>query len=299
MGILNIPGLNAPRTSDLAVMHSFNERYTAPDGRVGFAQFLAGFPPWALFLPILAMATYYPVAAYAQSVSQTDSPFAVLLRWMPLFLFQGFSLNILISFMTMMIGTLAGVFLGLGQISSSGFVRRISRLVTRTFQNSPWLVVIFVVMLSLPNRITVFGEVMNLPDWIKAVLGLSLPIMANVSEILRGAIQSVPSGQWEAAESLAYTRRQTLWFVILPQCIKRMIPPWMNWYAILTMATPLVSILGVGEVVNTARMAMAAENDRPDLIFPFFGFVLIIFFAYCYPIARLTMRLERRFTVKQ
>ena len=121
--------------------------------------------------------------------------------------------------------------------------------------------------------------------------------MANVSEIVRGAIASVPSGQREAAESLAFSRAQTLFQIILPQCIKRMIPPWMNWYAILTMATPIVSILGVEEVLNLTRQAIEAENNRPELLIPFYGFVLLIFFAYCYPIARLTIWLERRFTV--
>ena len=60
--------------------------------------------------------------------------------------------------------------------------------------------------------------------------------MANVSEIVRGAVQSIPSGQWESAEALAFTRRQTLWMIILPQCVKRMLPPWMNLYAILVVA---------------------------------------------------------------
>ena len=123
--------------------------------------------------------------------------------------------------------------------------------------------------------------------------------MANISEIVRGGILSVPTGQWEAAESLAYSRRQTLQLVILPQCFKRMIPPWMNWYAILTMATPLISLLGVEDIVNLSRQAMEAEDNHPELLVPFFGFMLIIFFAYCYPIARYTMRLEKKFAVRQ
>jgi polar amino acid transport system permease protein len=72
----------------------------------------------------------------------------------------------------------------------------------------------------------------------------------------------------------------------------------MNWYAILTMATPLVSLLGVEEIVTLSRQAMEAENNHPELLMPFFGFCLVIFFLYCYPIARWTMRLERRFAVK-
>jgi len=85
----------------------------------------------------------------------------------------------------------------------------------------------------------------------------------------------------------------------LPQCFKRMIPPWMNWYAILTMATPLVSLLGVEELITLSRQAMESENNHPELLLPFYGFALVIFFAYCYPIARFTISLEKRFAVIQ
>ena len=163
---------------------------------------------------------------------------------------KGFALNILISFLTMAIGTIAGVLLGLWQISLITPVRRTAWFITQLFRNSPWLVLLFIVMLAFPFEIKIGSTVIPIPDWMKAVFGLSLPIMANISEIVRGAIQSVPTGQWEAAESLAYSRHQTLWRIILPQCFKRMLPPWMNWYAILTMATPLVSLLGVEEIVT-------------------------------------------------
>ena len=153
-------------------------------------------------------------------------------------------------------------------------------------------------MLAFPFEIRIGGLAIPIPDWMKAVFGLSLPIMANISEVVRGAIMSVPTGQWEAAESLAYSRTQTLWRIILPQCFKRMIPPWMNWYAILTMATPLVSLLGVEEIVTLSRQAMEAEDNHPELLMPFYGFALVIFFLYCYPIAWATLRLERRFQVK-
>jgi polar amino acid transport system permease protein len=152
-------------------------------------------------------------------------------------------------------------------------------------------------MLSIPDRLSLFGRIIAFPDWAKSVLAFSLPIMANVSEIVRGAVQSLPTSQWEAAEALAFTRRQILWRIILPQCVKRMIPPWMNWYAILTMATPLVSLLGVRDMISTTRFALTAENSRPELLFPFYGFCLLTFFVYCYPIARLTIRLEKRFAV--
>src|SRR3546814_10708139 len=127
----------------------------------------------------------------------------------------------------------------------------------------------------------------------KATLGLSWPVMANVSGVVRGAVISLPKGQWEAAESLAFSRRQTLWEIIRPQCVKRMLPPWMNLYAILTMATVLASIVGVSEMMTQTGRALAAEN-RPDLLIPFYAFVLVCFFASCYPIALPTRHLARR-----
>ena len=236
--------------------------------------------------------------ALAQSNFSTADAFDALLRWMPFLLKSGFFFNILISLLVMLVGTFAGVLLGLGQISTQGWLQKFCWTITQFFRNSPWLVLLFVVMLAFPFEIKLFGFSIPVPDWLKAVIGLSLPIMANVSEIVRGAIISVPSGQWEAAESLAYTRTQSLWKIILPQCFKRMIPPWMNWYAILTMATPLVSILGVEDILKLSRDAMESEGNHPELLMPFYTFILVLFFIYCYPIAKLTQRLERKFSVK-
>lgn len=298
MSYANIPGVNTELSCDMPVMHSFREKYGTQDFSLSFSRWIASIPPLWVGLLFFAICILFPLLVHAQSEAAAESPIEILLRWMPLLIGSGFSLNILISVVTMIIGTVLGVFLGLGQIHPSWLIRVPSKLFVTTFQNSPWLVIIFIVMLSMPNEVTIFGKIVNFPDWIKAVMGLTLPVMANVAEVVRGGIASVPSAQWEASEALAFTRHQTLWRIIIPQCIKRMIPPWMNWYAILTMSTPLVSLLGVGELVTTTRLAMAAENDNPVLLFPFFGFCLIAFFMYCYPIARWTIRLENRFSVK-
>ena len=86
------------------------------------------------------------------------------------------------------------------------------------------------------------------------------------AEIVRGAVQSVPTAQWEASESLAFNRRQTLWMIILPQCVKRMLPPWMNLYAILTMATVLASVIDCGlntddDVAETVVVDIDSDSE--------------------------------------
>jgi len=292
-----IPGLTASARTDLPVLLPYRGVAAGGAEDLLFSRWFAGAPTWAI-LAIVTLAAAWPVTAWAQSNYTYSQATDALIRWLPLLVMSGFALNIAISFLTMALGTIAGVMLGLWQISPRKPVRQFAWFTTQLFRNSPWLVLLFIVMLAFPFQIEIGSTVIPIPDWIKAVVGLSLPIMANISEIVRGAIQSVPTGQWEAAESLAYSRHQTLWRIILPQCFKRMIPPWMNWYAILTMATPLVSLLGVEEIVTLSRQAMEAEDNHPELLVPFFGFCLVIFFLYCYPIARWTLRLERRFTVK-
>ncbi|TVQ58738.1 MAG: ABC transporter permease subunit, partial [Rhodobacteraceae bacterium] len=209
-------------------------------------------------------------AAEAQAAAAgRESVLAAILKWAPL-IGSGFALNVLISFIAMGAGTALGLFLGLAQISLLAPVRAGSWLLTQFFRNAPWLVLLFYCIFVLPFRFEIFGVTVNVPNWVRATVGLTLPVMANVSEIVRGAVQSIPQGQWEAAESLGYTRGRTLRAIILPQCLKRMAPPWMNLYAILIMSTPLASIVGVEEAMAFTRNALSAER-RVDLLIPMYG----------------------------
>lgn len=232
----------------------------------------------------------------AQAGPGAPSIIATIVKWTPL-LAQGFALNIAMSFLAMAIGTAFGVALGLGQISLLSPVRMSSWSVTQFFRNSPWLVLLFYCMLLLPFEIRIGNSIVSLPGWAKATVGLALPVMANVSELVRGAVQSIPSGQWEASEALAFTRLQSLRMVILPQCVKRMTPPWMNLYAILTVATPLTSVVGVSEAMTLTGDILSSEG-RTELLVPMYLYLLLWFFIYCYPIALATVAIERRFQVR-
>jgi len=258
-------------------------------------------------LGVLALLALVVVAGEAWAQLQMGGSrsgiLATLWKWTPLLLvgppreFGGFALNIAVSFLAMAIGTVGGLVLGLGLISHFVPLRHVSWLMTQFFRNSPWLVLLFFVMLLTPFQLRLFGLTIPLPAWLKATFGLSLPIMANVAEIVRGAVNSIPTAQWESAESLAFSRMQTLWRIILPQCVKRMIPPWMNWYCILTMSTPLISIVGVNDSMTLTQDALAAEQ-RTELLMPMYLMLLCFFFVYCYPIARWTIRLERKYAVR-
>jgi polar amino acid transport system permease protein len=242
---------------------------------------------------LLAILVASVATAQVQARDASASVFDLLVKWTPL-LAKGFGYNLLISALAMLVGTVAGLLLGFARISLMPTVRGTSWVVVQFFRNSPWLVLLFFVMFLMPFEFRLGGVTIPFPDWIKATLGLSLPIMANFAEIVRGAIQSIPTAQWDAARSLAFSRRQILWQILLPQCMKRMLPPWMNWYAILTMATTVASIVGVSEVMTVTGRVTAAEG-RTDLLIPIYSYVLLWFFIYCYPIALWTKRLELRY----
>ncbi|MGB3279772.1 MAG: amino acid ABC transporter permease [Pseudorhodobacter sp.] len=294
---------NYNKTTDLAVMLPFRPGAATWDARdwAGLAT-----SRWFGAAVALTLASWIFIdAAIAQMVgAQGQTVFQTLVKWTPLMLlgpdgeFGGFVLNIVVSFIAMALGTFLGLWLGLGQVSPNRYIQRASWAITQLFRNSPWLVLLFYFMLMLPFYIHIGDTRIEVSGWAKATFALSLPIMANVSEIVRGSIASIPTGQWDSAESLAFSRTQTLWRIILPQCIKRMIPPWMNWYCILTMSTPLVSILGVNDGMTLTQDALAAEG-RSEYLIPMYLWLMSWFFIYSYPIAMLTRKLENRFAVNQ
>ncbi len=253
---------------------------------------------WRHGVMLAAIICLFTIAAdAADNTAVRSGVFTVLARWTPLLL-RGFALNIIISVLSMAIGTALGAFLGLALISPERPLSFSAWCVTQFFRNAPWLVLLFFMIFILPYHLHIGSFNFVLPDWSKAVIGLSLPVMANVAEIVRGGVQSIPKGQWEASESLGFTRHQQLWMIILPQAVRRMLPPWMNLYAILTTSTTLASIVGVNDVVTLAGQVLSAEGSRSDLLAPIYGYVLIMFYLYIYPIAWATRRLEHKYQVR-
>ena len=216
-----------------------------------------------------------------------------LWQWSPA-LVVGFAQNILISLLAIAIGSLLGLMIGAAGLSSLRILRLPARLWVQLFRNAPWLVLIYFTTYVFPFEIHLGSYYLPFPDWLKVTIGLALPASANVAEIFRGAIASIPGTQWEAARSLAFSRGQLFRSIILPQCFKRMLPPWMNLYAVITMGTALASLVGVHDLIDTAQIASNTVNRTGFTVLIYFS-VLALFFVYCYPISRLTQRLERRY----
>jgi polar amino acid transport system permease protein len=217
----------------------------------------------------------------------------ILWAWAP-HLANGLWMNILISVLAIAIGTVLGIVVGALELSRLRWIKALAMGYVQLFRNAPILVLIFFATYVFPFEIHLGSLYVPFPDWIKAMLGLALPASAHLAEIFRGAILSITSAQWEASASLGFSRSQTLRWVILPQCVKRVLPPWMNLYAMITMSTTLASLVGVTELLESAKNASNTVN-RTDFTIIVYLAVLTLFFLYCYPITRFTARLERKY----
>ncbi|CAM2996669.1 amino acid ABC transporter permease [Cupriavidus taiwanensis] len=243
-------------------------------------------PWWLAFAAAAALLLFWALAG------STPAAVRSLWTWTPALL-RGLLANIEISVFAMALGTVVGLVIGALSLSSHAALRVFTRTWVQAFRNAPVLVLVYFTTYVFPFELHLVHWTFPFPDWVKVVLGLALPASANVAEIFRGAIQSIPSAQWEAAQSLALRRRQIFRLVVLPQCLRRMLPPWMNLYASITMSTSLASLVGVHDVVDTAQVA-SNTVARTDFTILVYFTLLVLFFAYCYPIARATRALERR-----
>jgi len=270
-----------------------NDLTLAPLGRSGWTAGAAALlrnvarDPWFITLLLLAVPVLYWTAS-------GTTPMAVerLWYWWPA-LMRGLGMNVQISLLAMTLGTMLGLVVGAISLSPLAPLRALTRVYVLAFRNAPILVLVYFTTYVFPFEVPVAGRVLPFPDWIKVVIGLALPASANVAEIFRGAVQSIPAAQWEAAHSLGFARTQIFRMVILPQCLRRMLAPWMNLYASITMSTALASLVGVHDLVDTATVA-SNTVERTDFTILIYFTLLALFFAYCYPISRLTRYLERR-----
>ncbi|MDR2111680.1 MAG: amino acid ABC transporter permease [Candidatus Accumulibacter sp.] len=217
----------------------------------------------------------------------------MLWHWAP-HLALGLRMNVLISVLAIGIGTVLGAVVGALELSRCRWIKAPARGYVHAFRNAPMLVLLFFTTYVFPFEIHVGSLYLPFPDWIKVTVGLALPASAYIAEVFRGALLSITSAQWEAAASLGLSRSQSLRWVILPQCFKRVLPPWMNLYAMITMSTTLASLVGVTELLESARNATNTVN-RTDFTILVYLAVLTLFFLYCYPITRFTARLERKY----
>jgi Binding-protein-dependent transport system inner membrane component len=130
----------------------------------------------------------------------------------------------------------------------------------------------------------------DIPAHVAAVLVLSLYTGAFYAEIIRGGVNSIERGQWDAARAIGMRRRQVMRHVILPQAVKRMIPPFMNQSIIQLKNTSLVSTIAVADLLYEGTIITAATY-RPLEVYTM---VAVIYFLVLFPLTVAAQHVERR-----
>ncbi|MPW21794.1 ABC transporter permease subunit [Paraburkholderia sp. CNPSo 3157] len=153
------------------------------------------------------------------------------------------------------------------------------------FRGSPLLVQLFVIFYGLPN----VGIVLD--PLTAAIIGFSLNVGAYNSEVIRGVIESIPKGQWEAAYSMGMTRAQALRRAILPQAARVALPPLSNSFIALVKDTSLAAVLTVPEIFQAAQR-IASVTYEPLILYTEAALIYLVFSSV---LSSAQVRLERRF----
>lgn len=167
------------------------------------------------------------------------------------FLLKGAYYTLLITVVSMFFGLIIGLLAAIARIKGNRFLRNIARVYVSIIRGTPPLVQIVIVYYGLVD----YG--IELGPLTAAYISLSINIGAYVSEAFRGAIQSVPKGQTEAALATGMTERQAMRRIIIPQAIRYAIPPLGNTFVGMLKETSLVSVIAVTELMRSAQLLVA------------------------------------------
>jgi polar amino acid transport system permease protein len=213
-----------------------------------------------------------------------DFRFDLIIEYLPLFL-KGTLYTIGISLLGILIGTILGLFIGLGKMLKNKILSFPFKLYIAFFRGTPLIVQIFIIHFGAVPAI--LGTTNGIAAGIAA---LSLNSAAYIAEIFRAGIQSIDRGQTEASRSLGMSQAQTMRYIILPQAFKRMIPPLGNEFIILLKDSSLTALVAVPELMYWGR---AFQGQYFKVWEPYLTAALI-YFILTLTISFLLSRLEKR-----
>ena len=205
------------------------------------------------------------------------------------FLLEGLWVTFQISLITIFLGSFLGAIIGMLRTLDSRLVTYPLGIYIHALRGTPFLIHLYFVYFMLPSTGISW---LQLEAYTAAVIALSLYTSTYVAEIIRGAIEAVPRGQSEAARATGMTALETMWYVVLPQAVKLMIPPMGGIYVMIIKGTSIVSVIGIAELV---RAGEHATQRHPRELMLIYGMTALLYFVYCYPVLRLARWAETKY----
>lgn len=200
------------------------------------------------------------------------------------YLLRGALNTVAISLAVIVVGTAAGVVVGLLRFTPWPWLTATVAWIVEVVRAVPLLLLLFFIFFGLPA----LG--VKIPTFPAAVLAMALWMAVNTAEVVRGGVQSIPKGQFEAGRSAGLSELQMMRYVIFPQAVRRMIPPFVGLCTILVKDTSLAAIIGVFELTRAAQETI----ERTLKSFEIYLVAAGIYFIVCFPLTRLAQRAEAR-----
>jgi len=201
------------------------------------------------------------------------------------FWLKGLGVTLAYSVGTILGGMIIGVVCGMLLLARRKWITLPVHYYVETFRCTPLLVQIVWFYFALPIVLQI-----ELPDWFAAGLGLTLYMGAFATEIFRGGIISIDKGQWQASRALGMTWPELMRHIILPQAIKRMVPPFVNQSIIQLKNTSLLYVVAIPDLMYTGSI-IVSDTFRPLEVYTV---VAISYFIILYPLTLYAARLEAR-----
>lgn len=205
-------------------------------------------------------------------------------------LLSGFVQTLKLAFMGILWGSLLGTGLGVLRGQYVKFATPLIGGYLHALRGTPFLVQLYIIYFLLPNT---GWKIFQFDSWTAAIIGLGVYTSSYVTEIVSGAIRSIPRGQWEAAFALGFDRIRTLRLIILPQTLGLILPSLGGVYVALIKATSIVSVVGIVELLRQAEIQIVRFPSEIIYIYALAG---ALYFCFCFPVLMVVDRLERRAT---
>jgi len=202
------------------------------------------------------------------------------------FLWQGLLVTLQAAAIVVAISLVLGVLLGMVVVYGPKVASYPIRWFSDIVRGIPILVLIFFVFYGLPIAIGA-----NINNFAAGVTALSLFYVAQIIEIARGALGSLPKGQMEAAMAVGLTFPQRMAYVILPQAVRRFLPPWINSVTDTVKGTALLSLVGIVDLMQAIQQVIGRTYEA----LPLYIVGALIYFAINYALSMLSRMLEARY----
>ena len=205
-------------------------------------------------------------------------------------LLEGLGVALRISLISVVISIVAGIGVGMLMTWKNPISRAITRCYLEIVRIMPQMVLLFIVFFGTTK---VFGW--NLSGELSAVIVFSFWGTAEMGDLVRGAVISIPQHQYESAYALGLTEIQTYQYVVLPQTVRRLIPLSINLITRMIKTTSLILMIGVVEVLKVAQQIIEANRmSSPNAAFGVYLTVFLLYFLACWPFSLLARYLEKR-----